>query len=192
MAEKKSVATTTRASDSDEPQTKAALQQRMDEARESLAQTVEEIKETVTDQYEAVKETVTDVLDWREQFKENPLVWGVGAVAAGLVIGYSIALARQDEHPKRGKRSASSSDSVANTLFDEISVVGQTILLPAINGKVKELFGIDLSAHLFAQPHTPHATRRSIAKKSVARKKASKKAAKQSARKTGAKKSKAS
>jgi uncharacterized protein YjbJ (UPF0337 family) len=186
MAEEKSVATTDATNDSEAaPQTKAELQQRMEDARESLAQTVEEIKETVTDQYEAVKETVTDVLDWREQFKDNPLVWGAGAVAAGLVVGYGIAMARAGEHPSRRKRSAH--ESVTDTLFDEISVVGQNILLPAINGKVKELFGIDLSAHLFPPPQAQPTTqprKKSIAKKIAARKKPAKKSSKKSARKT--------
>lgn len=186
MAEEKTVAESAANASEAAPQTKAELQQRMEEARESLAQTVEEIKETVTDQYEAVKETVTDVLDWREQFKDNPLVWGAGAVAAGLVVGYGIAMARAGEHPN-SRRKRSSHESVTDTLFDEISAVGQNILLPAINGKVKEIFGIDLSAHLFPPPPAQPATttrKKSVAKKTVARKKSAKKSSKKSARKT--------
>ncbi len=95
MSEEKPVAlASTAAADEAAPQTKAELQQRMEEARESLAQTVEEIKETVTDQYEAVKETVTDVLDWREQSNENPLFCGARELATVLRARPSMPRAR--------------------------------------------------------------------------------------------------
>ena len=71
---------------------KAQLQRRMEDARESISQTVDEIKDTVSEQYETVKETVTDVLDWKEQFQKNPLVWGLGAVAVGIGVGVCDAL----------------------------------------------------------------------------------------------------
>ncbi|MGH9875863.1 MAG: hypothetical protein ACRD9S_25710, partial [Pyrinomonadaceae bacterium] len=54
---------------------KAQLQRQMQETRESIAQTVEEIKDTVENQYESVKETVSGVLDYREQFQKDPIVW---------------------------------------------------------------------------------------------------------------------
>ncbi|HEX8494629.1 MAG TPA: hypothetical protein VF658_17415 [Pyrinomonadaceae bacterium] len=124
---------------------KAQLQRQMAEARETIAQTVEEIKDTVSDSVETVKETVGDVLDWNEHFKKNPLVWGAAAVGAGLVIGYSIAVMREGEHHKRrGRRD----DSVVEGLLKELAVVGENILLPAINDRIESLFGIDLSKHL--------------------------------------------
>jgi ElaB/YqjD/DUF883 family membrane-anchored ribosome-binding protein len=165
---------------------KAQLQRRMEEARETIAQTVEDIKETVTDQVETVKETVSDVLDWNEHFAKNPLVWGAAAVGAGLVIGYSIAAMREGEHHSRRRRGGA---SVADSLLAELATVGENILLPAVNERIKHLFGIDLSEHLFH--HKPTLTRRISGKKS-SRKGAAKKSAakkKSSGKKSARKKS---
>jgi hypothetical protein len=151
---------------------KVQLQQRMEEARDSIAHTVEEIKETVTDQVENVKETVHDVLDWNEHFTKNPLVWGAAAVGAGLVIGYSIAVMREGEHHKRRR----SSNSVADDLLGELATVGENILLPAVNDRIKHLFGIDLSEHLFR--HRAAQPKRAASKKSGIKSAAKKGAAK--------------
>jgi hypothetical protein len=149
----------------------------MEEARETIAQTVEEIKDTVTDSVESVKETVSDVLDWNEHFTKNPLLWGAAAVGAGLVIGYSIAAMREGErHPRRNRRPQ---DSVADSLLAELATVGENILLPAVNERVKSLFGIDLSKHLLdhgeSRPH--RSSSRKSSKKSSAKKGTTKKAA---------------
>ena len=64
--------------------TKAELQRRMEEARELISATVAEIKDTVEDQYESVKETIGGVAEWRDQFQKEPLVWSLGALAAGF------------------------------------------------------------------------------------------------------------
>jgi hypothetical protein len=152
---------------------KAQLQRQMEEARETISQTVEEIKDTVTDQVESVKETVSDVLDWNEHFKKNPLVWGAAAVGAGLVVGYSIAVMRQGEHHTRRRRA---SDSVAEGLFSELATVGENILLPAVNERIKHLFGVDLSEHLFRQEVIARrAPARKSSKKSSSKKRATKK-----------------
>jgi ElaB/YqjD/DUF883 family membrane-anchored ribosome-binding protein len=171
MAHRRAVATET--TSAAEP-SKAQLQRQMEEARETIAQTVEEIKDTVSDSVESVKETVTDVLDWNEHFTKNPLVWGVAAVGAGLVIGYSIAVMREGEHHKRRGRRR---DSVAEGLFNELAIVGENILLPAINDRIESLFGINLSKHLLqheAQPRRVSARKSSAkgsSKKSAATKK---------------------
>jgi hypothetical protein len=70
---------------------KAELQRRMEEARESISQTVAEIKDTVVNQYQSVRDTVTETLDWREQYRKRPLAWSLGAMGAGLIVGYSLA-----------------------------------------------------------------------------------------------------
>ena len=59
----------------------------MDVARDSISNTVTEIKETVANQVQAVKDT----LDWREQFKRRPVVWSVGALGVGFLLGYRVA-----------------------------------------------------------------------------------------------------
>jgi ElaB/YqjD/DUF883 family membrane-anchored ribosome-binding protein len=156
---------------------KAQLQRQMEEARETIAQTVEEIKDTVTDSVESVKETVSDVLDWNEHFTKNPLLWGAAAVGAGLVIGYSIAAMREGErHPRRNRRPQ---DSVADSLLAELATVGENILLPAVNERVKSLFGIDLSKHLLdhGESRARSSSSRKSSKKSSAKKGTTKKAA---------------
>src|SRR4029453_7911869 len=82
--------------------TKEELQQRVDTARESISQTVEEIRDTVEGQYESVKATVTGILDWREAFQREPLVWSLGALSAGFALGYTIGVGT-----KRGRRGSS-------------------------------------------------------------------------------------
>ena len=139
MAEKRSGAE----AEGDSP-SKAQLQRQIDETRDSISQTVDEIKETVSDQYEAVKDTVADVIGWNEEFSKNPVVWGLGALSVGLIIGYSIATVRQDGPPSRRRRS----DSSADNFFDGISRVGMNVVLPAVTHKIKDLFGVDLSEHL--------------------------------------------
>lgn len=140
MAERRTRA----AAGDDDDVSKAQLQKRIEETRESISQTVEEIKETVSDQYEAVKETVADVIGWNEEFSKNPVVWGLGAMSVGLIIGYSIAVVRQDG----GKPSRKRKDSSADNFFDSLSRVGTTFVLPAVANKIRDVFGVDLSQQL--------------------------------------------
>lgn len=133
------------ATTSDEEATKAELQRRMDETRESIAQTVTEIKDTVSNQYETVKESVTDALDWREQFRKHMGTWSLGALSAGFLVGYSLAGAFKSTHPPARRRSGRS--DFADHLMDELSGIG-AMVLPALNNKIKETFGVDLSDYL--------------------------------------------
>src|ERR671933_546378 len=91
MAEERNLGLARAAESDDTDTTKAELQRRMEEARESITQTVTEIKDTVTNQYYAVKDTVTEALDWREQFRKRPVVFSVGALSAGFILGYAVA-----------------------------------------------------------------------------------------------------
>jgi hypothetical protein len=122
---------------------KAQLQRQMEEARESISQTVEEIKDTVEDQYESVKETVSGVLDYREQFQKDPIVWSVGALSAGFALGYTLGYAHKNMRPSGRKRSEVA--AFADTLVDELSTVGNSLVMPSLNAKIKQLFGFDLS-----------------------------------------------
>jgi hypothetical protein len=131
--------------------TKAQLQQRMEETRESISQTVEEIKETVTEQYETVRETVSDVLDYREQFQKDPLVWSVGALSAGFALGYTLGYAHRNAHAAGHKHSQLA--AFADSLVDELSTVGQSLVMPTLNIKIKELFGFDFSELLEEMGH---------------------------------------
>ncbi|MBV8857641.1 MAG: hypothetical protein JOZ96_06135 [Acidobacteria bacterium] len=76
--------------DEDVDQTKAALQRRMEEARESISQTVTEIKDTVVNQYQQVRENISDTLDWREQYKRHTLPFTLTAFAVGAFVGYTV------------------------------------------------------------------------------------------------------
>jgi hypothetical protein len=122
--------------------TKAELERQMEETRESLSQTVQEIKDTVSGQVASVKETVSGVLDYREQFKEEPMVWSLGALSAGFAIGYTLGYAHKNI---KGSRKKSEVAAFANTLATELSTVGQTMVMPALSAKIKDLFGFEFS-----------------------------------------------
>jgi hypothetical protein len=92
MAEERdlALARATDSADDDVDQTKAALQRRMEEARESISQTVTEIKDTVVTQYQQVKENISDTLDWREQYRRHTLPFTLTAFAVGTFAGYTV------------------------------------------------------------------------------------------------------
>ncbi len=140
--------------ESGEPETKQELRRQMEEARESISETVAEIKSVVTHQYDEVRETVetakqsvSEVLDWRTEFERNPLVWGAGAVSVGILVGFGIARAFDEEN--RGSRRRGKSGSKAGHIVAELSGFAD-VVLPTISSKVKELFGLDLDAYLRA------------------------------------------
>jgi hypothetical protein len=120
---------------------KRELQRQMQQTRESLAETIGEIKETVEQEYTAAKQTVTGVLDYREQFKNEPLVWSLGALSAGFALGYTVGYAHKNT--KGGKQSALT--AFAEGMVDELSTMGQSLVMPALNLKIKELFGFDFA-----------------------------------------------
>jgi hypothetical protein len=172
-----------------EPESKAALKRQMEETRESISDTVAEIKSVVTQQYEEVRETVdsvregvSEVLDWRTEFDRNPLVWGVGAVSIGILVGFGIARAFDEEEKpaRRGRKGVTTGEHVVAELSGFAEVV-----LPTISTKVKELFGLDLDAYLRAA-HTNRPAPKQLAQKSAARRKPA--AAKKGAAKKGSQK----
>ena len=120
---------------------KRELQRQMQRTRESLAETIGEIKETVEQEYASAKQTVSGVLDYREQFKNEPLVWSLGALSAGFALGYTLGFAHKNS--KHGKQSQLA--AFADSMVDELSSVGQGVVMPALNVKIKELFGFDFS-----------------------------------------------
>jgi hypothetical protein len=93
MAEERTLGLARARETGDEDSSKAALQRRMDEARDSISNTVTEIKDNVAQQYENVK----DALDWREHFKRQPVAWTIGAAGVGFFVGYGIAAALSDD-----------------------------------------------------------------------------------------------
>jgi hypothetical protein len=121
--------------------TKRELERQMQQTRESLAETVGEIKDTVEHEYKAVRQTVSGVLDYREQFQKEPLVWSLGALSAGFALGYTVGYAHKNS--KRGKQSQLV--TFADGMFDELSTMGQGLVMPVLSEKIKELFGVDFS-----------------------------------------------
>lgn len=146
-------------------ETKEDLQRRMDDTRSSISQTMTEIKDTVVDQYEAAKESVAETLDWREQFRKNPVAWCFGAISVGYVVGNSIAGSMKETKTKNDL--LSHLGALGDRFTDELSQRGMNILVPALTGtvlvpvltgKIKELTGIDLSdlpAQLLGQETSP-------------------------------------
>ena len=124
-----------------EEPSKQALQRQVGRTRESLAETVEEIKETAEQGYTSVKETVAGVLDYREQFQKDPIVWSLGALSAGFALGYTLGYAHKTS--KRGKHSQVV--QFADRVVDELSNVGQSLVMPALNVKIKDIFGFDFT-----------------------------------------------
>ena len=153
---------------------KRELQRQMQQTRESLAETIGEIKETVEQEYTAAKQTVSGVLDYREQFKNEPLVWSLGALSAGFALGYTVGYA----HKNTKGRKQSPLTAFAEGMVDELSTMGQSLVMPALNVKIKELFGVDFSGILneMGESKKGNSRKRVPAKrKSGARKRASKK-----------------
>ena len=120
---------------------KRELERQMQRTRESLAETIGEIKDTVEHEYASAKRTVSGVLDYREQFKDEPLAWSLGALSAGFALGYTLGYAHKNS--KHGKQSQLA--AFADSMVDELSTVGQGLVMPALNMKIKELFGFDFS-----------------------------------------------
>ena len=192
------------AADAGESPEKAELRRQMESARESISDTVADIKSVVAHQYEEVRDTVEtvraevgEVLDWRTEFERNPLVWGAGAVSIGILIGFGIARAFDDEDDGARGRAKKKGASTGGHIVAELSGFAD-LVLPTISGKVKELFGLDLDAYLRAahaerparEPSAKKLTRKKngTAKKGTTKKGAAKKSA---AKKSAAKSSRA-
>lgn len=108
MAEERTLGIARARETDDEESSKAALQRRMEEARDSISNTVTEIKENVTQQYENVK----DALDWREHFKRQPLAWSLGAAGVGFFVGYGIAAALSEDDYDEPRYASSAAHSL--------------------------------------------------------------------------------
>jgi hypothetical protein len=154
---------------------KRQLQRQMQQTRESLSETVNDIKETVDHELQAVKKTVSGVLDYREQFQKEPLVWSLGALSAGFALGYTIGYAHKNT---KGSKQAPVI-ALADSMVEELSTVGNAMVLPALNAKIKELFGFEFSELLTQMKQT----KKSPSKKRARKRKPSKVVAKRSARK---------
>lgn len=121
---------------------KQQLQRQMEKTRQSVSETVGEIKETVNEQIAVAKQTVTGVLNYREEFQKEPLVWSLGALSAGFALGYTMGYSHRET---KGARNKSEVAAFANSLVEELSAVGNNLVMPALNSRIKELFGFDFA-----------------------------------------------
>lgn len=126
----------------DDTPSKRQLQRQMEKTRESVSETVGEIKETVGGQLATAKQAVTGVLDYRQEFQKEPLVWSLGALSAGFALGYTMGYAHKET---KGARKKSEVAAFAKSIVDELSVVGNSLVMPTLNARIKELFGFDFS-----------------------------------------------
>ena len=131
--------------DSASQPSKRQLQKQMEKTRQSVSETVGEIKETVNEQIAVAKQTVTGVLNYREEFQKEPLVWSLGALSAGFALGYTMGYVHRET---KGGRKKSEVAAFANSLVEELSSVGNSLVMPALNARIKELFGFDFSEAL--------------------------------------------
>jgi hypothetical protein len=149
--------------------TKEALQREMAKTRESLAHTLGEIKETVAEDVAAVKTTVAGVMDLREGFLKEPLVYSLGALSAGFAIGYAVGSARKDSDDDDESQLL----AFAETIFGQL---GQGVVVPMLDTRMEQMFGIKLSG-LLAQISSKQqderpARKRTAVKKTAASRKA--------------------
>jgi hypothetical protein len=130
-------------SDGREP-TPKELQRKIGQTRDSLRSTVEAIQDKAEQKYQTVKQTVSGVLDYREEFQKEPVVWSLGALSAGFALGYTMGYSHKVA--KSGKQSQFA--KFTNSVVDELSHVGHRLVLPELNTKIRELFGFDFSGLL--------------------------------------------
>jgi hypothetical protein len=123
---------------------KRELQSQIRDTRDSLRETVEQIQDRAEQKYKAVKETVSDVLDYRDEFQKEPVIWSLGALSAGFALGYTLGYSHKVAKTKKGSEFARFADRVVG----ELSHVGQRLVLPELNAKIAELFGFDFAGLL--------------------------------------------
>src|SRR5438874_6893020 len=120
------------------------LQRKIGRTRDSLRTTVEAIQDKAEQQYGTVKETVSDVLDYRDEFQKEPVVWSLGALSAGFALGYTVGYSHKIAKTSKHSQLAKFTDSVV----DELSHVGQHLVCRLLLEKKKELFGFDFAGLL--------------------------------------------
>src|SRR5438270_12900573 len=120
------------------------LQRKIGRTRDSLRTTVEAIQDKAEQQYGTVKETVSDVLDYRDEFQKEPVVWSLGALSAGFALGYTVGYSHKLAKTIKDSQFAKFTDNVV----EELSHVGQRLVLPELNAKIRQLFGFDFTGLL--------------------------------------------
>ena len=137
---------------------KKVLERRAAEARGSINATVSEIKETVGSRVQDVKETIEGVSDFRDQFAREPLVWSLGTLAAGFALGYTLGYAQRV--PRGRKSKAAKLGAFADAVVEELSTVGNNLIMPRLDANMKQLFGVEFSSLLAEMKNSSKRPRR--------------------------------
>jgi hypothetical protein len=137
---------------------KKGLQRQIRRTTDSLRDTVDQIQDTAEQKYQAVKKTVSNVLDYREEFQKEPVVWTVGALSAGFAAGYTLGYSHKLAKNKKGSQFA----NFADTVVDDLSRLGQRFVLPELNTKITELFGFNFGGFLQQIGRTEKQTRKRL------------------------------
>jgi hypothetical protein len=107
---------------------------------------VSEIKDTVGGRVQAVKETVDGVSDFRKQFAREPVVWSLGTLAAGFALGYTLGYGHKLAGGRKSK--AAEIGAFADAVMEDLSAVGNNLVMPRLDANMKQLFGVELSSLL--------------------------------------------
>jgi len=129
---------------SDREPSKRQLQRQMARKRESLAETIGDIKDTVEQQVDTLKKGVSGIIDFRGEFQNDPFVLSLGALSAGFALGYTVGYAHKNTKGSKQNQVT----AFADTMIEQLSTMGQGLVLPALDAKISELFGFDFSAML--------------------------------------------
>ena len=76
----------------------------------------------------------------RDEFQKEPMVWSLGALSAGFALGYAVGYAHKFSTKKAGNSQVA---QFTDRMVDELSKVGQSLVVPALGTKMREFFGLD-------------------------------------------------
>ncbi len=130
--------------DEDRAAEKELLEHRAERARGSIRATTSAIKETVGIRVRSVKHTIEGVSDFREHFAQEPVVWSLGTLAAGFALGYTLGYGHRRTRGSRAAQLGAFADAVA----EELSAVGNNLVMPRLDANMKDLFGVEFSSLL--------------------------------------------
>ena len=71
-------------------------------------------------------------------------MWSLGALSAGFALGYTVGYSHKVAKTSKDSQFAKFTDNVV----EELSHVGQRLVLPELNAKIRQLFGYDFTGLL--------------------------------------------
>jgi hypothetical protein len=89
MAQERNTRTEGAGGEGTRPGARGDAQSAGESVRQTVSDTATDAQQRIAEQYEAIRSRVNN-LDWRREVRERPLVFALGAAAAGLLIGYAV------------------------------------------------------------------------------------------------------